>query len=133
MRVSVFVRRITSWIACLAILMGSLAPVLTHAIERSPGHDWIEVCTTLGAQWIDTADDARQGATPEAPSEHAQQHCPCCASHAPTLGMPPASTVVLTMPRLRAGLPELFLQSPRTLHAWSTAQPRAPPAPLLSR
>lgn len=127
MRFSRFARTLVSWIACAAILMGTLAPILTHAFERSPGSGWVEVCTAMGAQWVDTAYGTPQ-APVKAPAEHAQQHCPYCSSHVPALGMPPATLPVLVLPLSRDGLPGLFLLAPRTLFAWSTAQPRAPPS-----
>lgn len=127
MRVSRFVQKLISWIACAAVLMGSLGPMLTHALERSPGNGWVEVCTALGAKWVEAIDDNQQ--TPiKAPADHAQQHCPYCASHVTALGMPPATASALVLPRLAVGLPDLFLLGPRTLFAWSTAQPRAPPS-----
>ena len=107
--------------------MSALAPVLTHALERSPGNGWIEICTVLGPQWVSPTDNAKHDSTPNAPADHAQQHCPYCASRVTSLGMPPAPLTILKLPTLRVGLPDLFLQSPRPLFAWSTAQPRAPP------
>jgi hypothetical protein len=55
------------------------------------------------------------------------EHCPFCAPSAATLGMPPAQ---IGLPLLAAGeleLPPRFLQASHTLHAWRSAQPRAPP------
>lgn len=126
MRFSRVARKLFSWMACAAVLMGSLAPILTHALERSPGNNWVEVCTAMGSQWVKA--DGTSQAPGETPADHAQQHCPYCSSHVPVLGVPPATATVLVLPTLRVGLPELFLLAPRTLFAWSTAQPRAPPS-----
>jgi hypothetical protein len=55
------------------------------------------------------------------------EHCPYCVQSAGTLGMPPAPIGVLPLPVASAERPALFLQAPHTLHAWRSAQPRAPP------
>jgi hypothetical protein len=122
-------RKLIAWIACAAILAGSMAPLLTQALERSPsgssGQGRIEVCTAMGTLMVDA--DGGPVHEDEVPADHAWQHCDCCASHTTALGMPPASSATVFVPSIRPGLPELFLKSPRTLFAWSTAQPRAPP------
>ena len=126
-------RKLVAWIACAAVLLGSMAPLTGQALAHAPGspatpgQGLIEVCTVMGTMLVDAGDDSRSGESPQAPDDHAQQHCTCCSSHATTLGMPPASTAALFVPALRPGPPELFLKSPRPLFAWSTAQPRAPP------
>ncbi|MCR6479821.1 DUF2946 domain-containing protein [Variovorax sp. ZS18.2.2] len=127
MRVGHRLGKLISWIACVAVLMGSVAPVLSHAFQSSQGAQWIEVCTILGQQLVHVDDAAAEPSRTKQPGDHAQQHCPYCSSHAAQPGLAPASSPVLFVPTLRYGLPELFLAAPRTLFAWSTAQPRAPP------
>ena len=126
MRVGYRFRQLFSWIACLAILMSSVAPVLSQAFQPSQGDaGWIEVCTALGQQLVHV--EAAESSQTTPPDDHARVHCPYCSSHAVQLGLPPATSPVLFVPTLHYGLPELFLAAPRTLFAWSTAQPRAPP------
>lgn len=120
-------RKLISWIACVAILMGSVAPVLSHAFQPSQGAGWIEVCTALGQQMVHVGDATGEPSNTKQQDDHARQHCPYCSSHAAQLGLPPASSAVLFVPTLHYGLPALFLAAPRTSFAWSTAQPRAPP------
>jgi len=127
MRVSGFARKLITWIACAAILMGSVAPVLAHALQRSQGGGLIEICTALGSQWVQVDPVGQAGSEPQTPIDHARKHCPLCSSHLTALGMPPAVGSPLLVPALRFGLPELFLSAARTPFAWATAQPRAPP------
>jgi hypothetical protein len=117
-------RRLTSWIAALAILLASLAPALSHALASATGSNWIEICTTQGSNWIQTSDDGSEGAPASA---HVLDHCPYCSLHAPTLGLPPASDLAQQPLRLSQEVPLAFLSAPHTLHAWVSAQPRAPP------
>jgi hypothetical protein len=131
MHLSSLGRQLVAWIACAAILLGSMAPLATQALERTsrgaPDQGWVEVCTAMGTMRVDTGDSAPDGPAHKAPADHAQQHCAFCSSHTTALGMPPAAPASMFVPALRPGLPELFLKSPRPLFAWSTAQPRAPP------
>jgi hypothetical protein len=114
-------RIVTSWIAALAVLLAALAPALSHAM----GSSWVEVCTFEGSKWVqvDAGDDTG------APSaSHTFEHCPFCSLHVPTPGVPPASTVLPLVLAPTDEFPLAFLAAPRTLHAWVSAQPRAPPS-----
>ncbi len=102
-------------------------PSISQAMKRTGANPWAEICTSLGAQRVAAGDKAADTSAPSVPVEHLLQHCPYCAVHATDLGMPPAPLSVATPHPLRFAQPELFLASPRTLFAWSSAQPRAPP------
>ncbi len=117
-------RRVTAWIAALAVLLGALAPALSHALASTQGKQWIEICTSSGSKWVKLSDDG----TDEQPlPAHSLEHCPFCSLHLPAPGLPPAP-LSLTLPlRLSHEVPLAFLSAPRTLHAWVSAQPRAPP------
>lgn len=117
-------RRLTTWLAALAILFAALAPSLSHALASASGSDWIEVCTIQGSKWIATGED---GSERGPASAHVLDHCPYCSVHAPTLGLPPANDSVQPPSRRAHEVPLAFLAAPRTLHAWVSAQPRAPP------
>ena len=117
-------RRLTSWIAALAMLVVSLAPALSHALASATGQSWIEICTTQGSKWIQAGEDGSERAPASA---DVLDHCPCCSLHAPTLGLPPAQHLAHLPLRLTHEVPLAFLSAPRTLHAWVSAQPRAPP------
>jgi hypothetical protein len=43
------------------------------------------------------------------------------------MGLPPAAAPTLVLPLAGDSPPPLYLQAPRTLFAWATAQPRGPP------
>ncbi|WAC72962.1 DUF2946 family protein [Roseateles sp. SL47] len=142
---------ITSWVALLALLMMSLAPLVSQAMGANRA--WLEVCGATGPKWVRVgvdlgarlsaeahADaDADAGVTADAdlggvdsPSPgqpfaaDPMGHCPYCSLHADTLGMPPSPLVVLPLMPLR-DVPPAFLSAPSTLHAWRTAQARGPP------
>lgn len=117
-------RRLISWIAAFAILLASLAPALSHALAPATGTNWIEICTTQGSKWI----KANQEGPERAPATaHVLDHCPYCSLQTPTLGLPPAERLAHLPLRLSHEVPLAFLSAPRTLHAWVSAQPRAPP------
>lgn len=61
------------------------------------------------------------------PQKHALEHCPYCSTHTTALGMPPSPLSPLKSASQASRIPELFLLAPRTLFAWVSAQPRAPP------
>ncbi len=116
--------RLTHWIAALAVLLGALAPALSHAFAPSQGGTWVEVCTAQGSRWV----QAESGSTEGTPTAlHALEHCPYCSLHTPTLGLPPAPVTEPLASNLGEAVPLAFLFAPRTLHAWVSAQPRAPP------
>lgn len=116
--------RWTPWIAILAILLSSLLPTLGHAIGSGAGKSFVEVCTSQGSKWIQAGDEG----TDDAPaSAHLLDHCPYCSLQGSTPGLPPAGALALPVPTLAHAVPRAFLAAPRTLHAWRSAQPRAPP------
>ncbi len=117
-------RRLTSWIAALAILLASLAPALSHALASATGSNWVEICTTQGSKWIQAGEDGSERAPA---SGHALEHCPYCSLHAPALGLPPTTDLAQPLPGLCHEVPLAFLSAQRTLHAWVSALPRAPP------
>jgi hypothetical protein len=118
-------RRLTSWIAVLTILLVTLAPSVSQALGFTKGASWIEVCSTQGSKWVQN--DSGDSDSPTA-AKQLLEHCPYCSIHAPMLGMPPSPAAVLLQREPRNGLPAAFLAAPRTLLAWVSAQPRAPPA-----
>jgi hypothetical protein len=73
-------RVLTSWMAVLAILMAALAPSISHALESKNGPSWVEICTSVGAKWVNAGGDAGDEA-PSFPGAHPQEHCPYCSLH----------------------------------------------------
>lgn len=134
-------RRWMAWVAALAILLGALAPTVSHGM-RAWSHSpvtWVEVCSSTGAKLIAISSGSglsqatalsKQDQERGLPSgEHAGEHCPFCLVHANDVALLPATlpVVALATPGAQA-LPRLFLHAPRTLFAWAPSQARAPPA-----
>lgn len=120
------IRNIRVWVACVAILMGALAPTITHALNSMPGSAFLEVCTAIGSRlgWAGSGDG---GAPASGVPADQMQHCPYCVLQAAAPALPPAPLQGLTLLPLAFQLPELFLAAPTTLHAWASIQARAPP------
>jgi len=122
-----------SWIAFLAIAALALLPTFSHALAWAQGQGqgqrtspYVEICTPQGAKLVALkGEPADATQAPGAQAGHLQ-HCPLCgiAFDAPP---PPMAAVALLLPIASARLPALYLHAPYTLHAWRSAQPRAPP------
>ena len=113
-------RRLATWIAALAVLLAALAPAISHAM----GSSWVEVCTVQGSKWVPVDDGGDAGQTDPA---HALEHCPYCSLQLPALAVPPVTPQLPLVVAPTDEFPLAFLAAPRTLHAWVSAQPRAPP------
>lgn len=119
-------RSLTAWIAMFAILLGALAPALSHAFP--PGGDGkrlVQVCTVAGMKMI-AVDDTSDSGTPDVfPAER----CPFCSTHLDSVLPPLASGPIILLKRVLERFPPLHYRSPRPLFAWAAAHPRAPPLP----
>jgi hypothetical protein len=113
------------WFAIVAILLATLAPTVSMALQADRDDLRVEICTAGGTMMM-----AMPDTTPgEAPTiAHLLEHCPCCAGHAGVAGPPMSVATVLAVPGLTDTPPRAFLEAPRTAHVWVTAQPRGPPA-----
>lgn len=116
-------RRLTTWVATLAVLLAALAPTVSFALGSRLGASWVEVCTVAGSKWV----NAGEGEPAAPAASHVFEHCHFCSIHTPAIGMPPAPLAQLPIVDAAAVVPPAFLTAPRTLHAWASAQPRAPP------
>lgn len=118
-------RRLTAWIAIVAMLALALVPTISRAMAyASGGSAWAEVCTPQGMQRV-FADGERMGTPPDGMPQIDPCHfCPLAAAGAAPL---PMAAPALALPPAGAELPSLFPQAARTLHAWRSAQPRGPP------
>ena len=128
-------RAVAAWLAIFAVVIASVAPAISHALAQpaSPHHAQLHSAADDGAAEdvcsldADTADAHAGGHDPGAPPALHLEHCPFCHLHADTLQVPFVSIPVLPSadePRR----PLLFFLAPSLLHAWRSAQPRAPPA-----
>ncbi|MFO1273602.1 MAG: DUF2946 domain-containing protein [Rubrivivax sp.] len=116
--------RLTAWFAALAILVGSLAPSLSFALGSANDSSWIVICTSQGSKWIE---DGSESTSPLKAAHHVFEHCAFCSTHAPALGLPPSPALIPMPIEGHGDFPPAFYAAPRTLHAWMSARPRAPP------
>lgn len=123
--------RFPLWLALVAMLALALLPSVSHALAYARGGAaWAEVCTPQGMRLV--AVDAAQAADAGTPVQAAGhlEHCPLCVLGGDAPPLPPAGAATVPLPLAGAELPPLFLQAPRTLFAWRSAQPRGPPTSL---
>jgi hypothetical protein len=119
-------RQLATWVTLLTLVLATLAPGIARALSVAQGElaPWSQICSTSNPQG---------GPTGQAPAEsaaHLLDHCPFCSLHSDSLDLPPAGAPLAAEPQLGHALPRLHLQAPPTLHAWASAQPRAPPLSL---
>ncbi|MBR8653575.1 DUF2946 family protein [Achromobacter sp. Marseille-Q0513] len=128
-----FLTRPAIWIALAVILWASLVPSLARAF--SPAHPAqrvsVEYCAPGGAGLVQIdvqSDDS--GQAPQHDAHEGSQHCPFCRNQQADVGILPDPVPLLLPASLarKVSYPPLYYQSARPLHAWSAAQPRAPPA-----
>ena len=64
------------WLAMLLALMGALGPTVSHALASSRASAGMEVCTSMGMQWVDASGalDASSGQ----PLADVLVDCPMC-------------------------------------------------------
>ncbi|MBI5255495.1 MAG: DUF2946 domain-containing protein [Burkholderiales bacterium] len=116
-------RRLASWVTLVTLVLATLAPGMARALAHLNGdaQAMAQVCSAYSQP---------RGNGPAAPgtdAAHLLAHCPFCALHTDTLGMPPAAAACALPPALREAVPPLLLHAPNTLFAWAPAQARAPP------
>jgi hypothetical protein len=117
-------RIVFSWIALVALLLITFAPVVTGALSTSSGLPWDRICSAANV----AADRHGTPGAPAAPTApHAFEHCPYCALHA-DLAPPPDPRLADAGTALAfRTLPVAFTRAPRGNAVWLSAQPRAPP------
>ena len=122
-------RSLATWLSLLAALWIVLAPTLTPALAAARHDGWVVVCSAGGSKWVHAGSETAPQAPDPGPARHLFEHCPYCALHVDALALPPAAPGLSGTPLPGARtLPAAFLHAPRTLHAWTPSQPRAPPA-----
>jgi hypothetical protein len=119
-------RALTSWIAVLAILMAMLAPPISHAMGGKNGPSRIEVCSSAGAKWLQP-DGSSTDQAPASGDVQPFERCPYCSLYANAIATQAGAVLLSPATSHSELLPTAFLAAPRTLYAWVSAQPRAPP------
>ena len=120
MHAALISRRLTSWIATLALLMAALVSGWSAPGVGGQVHGWAEVCSADGARWVSAEDGPDHGGRDTA-------HCNDCTLHTPVLDLPMQALPHVVPVGLAHAMPRAWLAARRTLHAWASAQPRAPP------
>jgi hypothetical protein len=115
-----------------AWLLAALLPLAAQAmrVTGAGGADWVEICSAQGARWVNADTGAAPAAAEDGETRQAGMawpHCPLCSAHAPVVALPPAAAQALPLLSLQHTVPRLFLVARRGLHAWQSAQARAPP------
>ena len=109
-------------LAWLAVLALALVPTLSRLLGQS---GWAEVCTPQGMQLAAVAGDGEPALALDASR---LDHCALCSLSAGAAPLPSAAPAPGLLPVSSTAPPAQFLQPPRTLLAWRSAQPRAPPS-----
>jgi hypothetical protein len=113
------------WVALLAILFSALAPTVSRAVAASYGTpDTVEICTAYGYKVVKRAAGGEQA---PASSTAGMDHCAFCAIDGTAHALPHNPSMTLPSSSGRDIYPPLFYAAPHALHAWSAANPRAPP------
>ena len=86
-----FAKRLTSWIAILAVVFASLSPSISHAFPAKNNQPTVvqELCSAQGAKLfvaVDLAVDTQKAPTQNQAAMHFE-HCPYCATHAGTVAI----------------------------------------------
>jgi hypothetical protein len=117
------------WLAVTAMLALSLLPTVAHALSFAKGDpgNLAEICTAQGSQWVSLDGVPVDSDVPTTGIGHLED-CPYCSQASAAAGLPPLLPAMQLPARSGAHAPPLFLHAPRTLFAWASAQPRAPPA-----
>ncbi|MYM22174.1 DUF2946 domain-containing protein [Duganella sp. FT135W] len=114
------------WIAILAILFSALAPTISHALAaRTDSAVTLEICTVNGYKVVKVTDS--ESSKKPATAKHGMEQCAFCVTHGGTFALTGSSSLVFAIDSVREIYPPLFYAAPHSLHAWSTANPRAPP------
>jgi hypothetical protein len=120
-------RTLQAWIACLAILFGSLAPSISHALAAaSPGRKQVEICTRGGIMLMSVSATAGTKSPFGLTQDHLQ-HCPCCLAQDGPFALLPPLQLTFAVIGGHDLFPFLFYDAPQPLFSWSAANPRAPP------
>ncbi|MDO9314443.1 MAG: DUF2946 domain-containing protein [Burkholderiaceae bacterium] len=120
------------WMTIFVVWFACLAPTVSHAMRDLGLPTLGAICTSnafLSAKLNGANTPTWEPADKSVPGPVADglAHCPFCFLQGHDSALP-SQPLALSMPGgLRVELPRLFLQATHTLHAWTSAQPRAPP------
>lgn len=114
----------SAWLAAWVIMLGALAPTVTHWLTQLQASNTLPGATICSSGAHKSS--SHPGTRPDASANG--NHCGFCLPHDGSQGLPPVLALTLPLMEHRGAEPTLFLHAPRPLFAWASAQPRAPPA-----
>jgi hypothetical protein len=120
------------WLTIFVVWFACLAPTVSHAMRVGSGVMLGGICSSSGFVSAGLNSDRSSGrndadsSIPERASGELAD-CPLCLLQGHGIALPSQSLTAQMPGDLRFELPRLFLQARHTLHAWSSAQARAPP------
>lgn len=118
-------RRLTTWLASLALVLGALAPTLAQAVVASSDRsDWVQICSASGMVWIQL--DLSSQAPDSPPATDMGMQCPWCQLHSPGAGLPPAPVPFAALGVLPKFPGDRMAAAPPP-GVWTAAPARAPP------
>ena len=124
-----YAKKLTSWIAILAVVFASLAPSISHAFPAKNNQPTLlqELCSAQGAKRfiaVDLAVDTQQAPSQNQAAIHFE-HCPYCTTHAGSVAIT-TSPIALFLAEINAtehiqiyaqALPNSFYQVTPPSHA----------------
>jgi len=118
--------RVFGWLAALAILLASLAPMVSHAMANDSDTSIFEVCSVQGPKAVQppTSDPSEDGGDV---GHRLLVHCAYCTLHFPVMDLPPATVDGLPAPELAVQGSLASCANVPIQRAHATAQSRAPP------
>ncbi|AEE68127.1 lipoprotein [Bordetella pertussis] len=127
-----------AWIALLAILWAACAPLLMQMAPQrhAPLALSVDYCTEQGTATVQLPlllADAGQADEQDGHGAHHDglghlEHCPFCRHAQGDLALLPVMPRVQPLPARAISYPPLYYVARASQHAWTGAQPRAPPA-----
>ena len=120
-------RSLIACIALFALLLGALAPALSHALSQpGNGKRMVQVCTVAGMKMVALDDSSAKGKAGDSDLFPAER-CAFCATHGGAPAVPPSPILPFGLRGGADPLPSLYFHAPRPLFVWAAAHPRAPP------
>jgi hypothetical protein len=115
--------------AFLAAVSLAVMPTLSDAMAFAKGEAMMEICTPQGMKTVSAETLPADGETQPA-AQLSMDHCDFCVPAAGAAPLPPFSPPWHMPTSSCSRAPAAFFHAPRTLFAWASAQPRAPPVLL---
>ena len=119
-------RRLSAWLAMLALVLNALLPLAAQAMRAPAGPVGLhEICSTTGLVRVRPHDDSGRDQSP-AHNAALLKDCPFCHLHHEGAGLPPVHAA-LWLPPGQAEMPPAFYQAAHRCTVWLSARSRAPP------